>query len=367
MLALFRAYPALEARLPRVALADLPTPVQRLERFGEAVGHDAVYVKRDDVSGKLYGGNKVRKLEFLLGHARDIGAGEVMTFGCVGSNHATATAIYANDLGMKSISMLLPQPNAHTVRQNLLMSYCSGAELHAYANSRSLKAGVAYQLARHRLRTGKTPVIIPAGGSSPLGAIGFVNAGFELKEQVDAGLLPEPHLVYVAAGTTGTAVGLMIGFRAAGLASRVVMVRVTGEEFVNAPRTLALLHDTVALLRDRDPSFPALAFDASDILMRHDCYGEQYALYTEASVAATRLLRETESVKLEGTYTGKALAALILDARSGALRDRTALFWNTYNARDVSSAIAGVDYRVLPRACHRYFEDDVQPLDRDGT
>jgi len=364
VIALFRAFPRLELALPRVALADLPTPVQKLERLGEVMGHPELYIKRDDLSGKAYGGNKVRKLEFLLGEALRKGAKEVMTFGCAGSNHATATAIYAQHLGLRSISMLLPQPNARSVRRNLLMSYRHGAELHVYDDRRKLSRGVARELLRHALRTGKVPYVIPPGGSSPLGAVGYVNAAFELAEQIARGQLPEPDVLYVAAGTTGTSVGLMVGLKAAGLKTLVALIRVTGEQFVNIPKTLELLSRTGTLLHQADTLFPALPFRAADIVLRHDFYGQEYALYTEQSVDAMRLLKRIEGISLEGTYTGKACAALIHDVRQASLGDKVVLFWNTYNSRDFSDLIAGMDYHDLPQACHRYFEEDVQPLDR---
>lgn len=365
MRTLFKYFPRLEETLPHVVLADLPTPVERLTRFGEAVGAGSLYIKRDDLSAARYGGNKVRKLEFLLGDALRRGAREVMTFGCAGSNHATATALYARQLGLRGISMLLPQPNARSVRRNLLLSYRNGAEIHVYKNMRSLEAGVILQHVRHVLATGKRPYFIPPGGSSPLGAVGYVNAAFELRDQMESGLIPEPDAIYVAAGTSGTAVGLMLGLRAAGLRTEVVAVRVTDESFVNVPRIMRLLEKTNALLHQTDPSFPMLRFSEADIILRHDCYGEQYALYTNESVEAMRLMKDTQGILLEGTYTGKACAALISDARRGLLQEKTALFWNTYNSRDLAPEIANVDYHNLPKACHRYFEEEVQLLDRE--
>jgi D-cysteine desulfhydrase len=185
---LFKTYPQLEARLPYISLGEFPTPVQKLERLGAELGISQLYMKRDDLSGKVYGGNKPRKLEFILGKALRSGAREVIAFGGAGSNHALATAIYSQQLGVKSISILALQPNAHYVRRNLLMSYKCGAELHLCgAELHSpifmplVYLATTYQLLMHKLRTGHLPQIIPPGGSSPLGAIGFVNAAFELK------------------------------------------------------------------------------------------------------------------------------------------------------------------------------------------
>ena len=359
-LALFDRYPRLKETLPHVSLAELPTPVERIE----ALDLPQLYVKRDDLSGSVYGGNKLRKLEFLLGDALAQGAKEVLTFGCAGSNHATATALYAQKVGLRSINMLLPQPNAHSVRRNLLLSAAYGAELHFYPSSKVVPIGVYAQMLEHRRHQGARPVIIPAGGSSPLGTLGYVNAAFELARQVEAGDLPEPSRIYVAAGTLGTSAGLIVGLKAAGLQTVVHAVRVTDERFVNRDRLMNLCRETAEFLRTADAEFPQIEIRESDCLIRHECFGEHYALYTPQSVEAVHLFEDAAHIKLEGTYTGKAAAMLIADAHAGHIQHAPVLFWNTYNSRDVSPLIQDIDYHQLPHHFHRYFEEDVQPLDR---
>lgn len=361
---LFEHYPLLRDRLPYVPLGDFPTPVQKLDRLGQDIGANHLYMKRDDLSGKVYGGNKTRKLEFLLGGALRARAKEVLTFGFAGSNHCLATAVYAQQVGLRSISMLMPQPNAHYVGRNLLMSHHCQAELHQHPNIPVVALGTIYQFLRHVLKRGRFPQFIPPGGSSPLGAIGLVNAAFELKEQIEKGELPEPDHICVAAGTTGTAVGLMLGLRAANLTSQVVSVRVADVAFVNAGRMAKLFRQANLLLHSLDPSFPKFEFSEADIDLRHGFFGKQYALFTEEGMEAVNRVERCEGIKLEGTYTGKAFAGLIDEVRKQGLRDAVLLFWNTYNSRDFSDAIATVDYHRLPRCFHRYFEEEVQPLDR---
>ncbi len=353
-------------------LGEFPTPVQKLERLGTELGCGQLYMKRDDLSGRVYGGNKPRKLEFTLGDALRSKAKEVITFGGAGSNHALATAIYARQLGLRSISMLMPQPNAHYVRRNLLMSYCCGAELHSCGaglesvrNKPLVYAAAIYQFLRHRLKEDRLPYFIPPGGSSPLGVIGFVNAALELKKQIMSGGVPEPDCIYVACGTTGTGAGLMLGIRAAGLNSRVVSVRTSTGRFVNAGAMIKLINQTNALLCALDASFPRFKFSEMDVDIRHDYFGRQYALFTDEGMEAVSLMREREGIRLDGTYTGKTLAALRHDADSGSLQDKVVLFWNTLNSRDFSDAISSIDYHSLPRDFHRYFEEEVQPLDRE--
>ena len=363
MIPLFEHYPKLSKNIPYVSLGKFPTPIERMDALGKELGLGNLYVKRDDKSGDLYGGNKVRKLEFILGDA--IRSKALLTFGYAGSNHTLATSIYAKKLGLQSIPMLLPQPNAHYIRRNLLMSHCCGAELHHYPNVSALYFGCAYQLLRHRLSDKSFPRMIPPGGSTPIGTLGFVNAAFELYEQIKKGTISEPDRIYFPLGTVGTAAGLTLGAKALGLKTRVVSVRVTPTKYANAKRMLKLIRKTNSLLCKADFSFPKLLFSDSDLEIRQDHFGKQYALFTEEGVAAIKLMKETEGIKLDGTYTGKTLASLITDAKREDLKDKVILFWNTYNSVDFSDAIKKVDYRELPRGLHRYFEEEVQVLDRD--
>lgn len=357
--ALFRSFPAMRDALPRVALAELPTPLEKLA----GIDADRVYVKRDDQSAPCYGGNKVRKLELLLGRAQADGVKTVVTFGAAGSNHALATAIFARRLGMDCVSMLVPQVNARSVRRNLLMAMKSGAELHHCAGRRGVALGLLRVQIARCLRDGRPPMIIPPGGSSALGAAAFVNAAFELKEQVDAGILPPPDCIYAASGTMGTVVGLLLGVCAAGLPARIIAVRVTGPPYTSPEKARKLFAETNALLCTADPTFPRIPFPVDQFELRDNFLGPGYAVYTPESVAAVQRARDCAGLRLEGTYTGKAFAALLADAAAGRLRDRTALFWNTYNGRDLNPEVEGLDYRALPKAFHRYFEEPVQPLD----
>jgi hypothetical protein len=142
-------------------------------------------------------------------------------------------------------------------------------------------------------------------------------------------------------------------------------VRVTSRNFVNEKAMIKLIDRTNSLLCSLDSSFPRLEFSEQDIDIRHRFFGEQYALFTREGMETVERMKASEGIKLEGTYTGKALSAVIEDAKNGDLRDKVVLFWNTLNSRDFSDVIATVDYHQLPRGFHRYFEEEVQPLDRN--
>ncbi|MDI6737620.1 MAG: pyridoxal-phosphate dependent enzyme [Nanoarchaeota archaeon] len=352
---LFIRYPALKEKLPYISLGSFPTPVSRLENLGIALGIENLYVKQDGLSGP-YGGNKVRKLEFLLAKAMQDNAKAVMTFGFAGSNHAAATAVYAKRLGLDCISILLQQPNAQYVRDNLLVAKHFNAELHHFGNILNAILGSLYLRAKHKLE-GKSVEIIPPGGSSPLGTIGYVNASFELCEQISLGA-PRPDKIYVALGSMGTVAGIILGLKAAGLDSKVVAVDVAGKRFANSKKLKSLIDRTCCFLHSLDSTFPLVNISQDELCVRHEFMGEGYAHFTQAGMDAVRLMRETEGINLDGTYTGKTLSAIVNDAPS--LEGKHILFWNTYNSMSISGIISGADYHSLPKAFYQYFENRVQ-------
>ncbi len=353
-------HPTLATALPRLDIAKLPTPVMALD-LGD--GPAGVWIKRDDLSGCEYGGNKVRKLEYLLGDALARGARKTMTFGTAGSNHALATGIYAQAAGLQGISMLTPQTNARYVARNLLRGLRAGIEFHAYADDRAALRAVPWVRLRHRRIDGVAPIIVAGGGSSALGTVGFVNAGFELRAQIDAGILPEPDLIYVALGTMGTAVGLALGLRVAGLASRLVCVRVVHRHIANPERFKLLSAACLAQLRQACKTFPDLPLDELAVEFRDEFFGGKYARFTPEGMAAIQRAAQAGSPPLEGTYTGKAFAALLHDLEAGRLAGQQVLFWNTYNSRPFPEDLLQQDISALPEALKGYFERPVQALD----
>jgi len=353
---LARRWPRL-AELPYVSIAELPTPLDDvgvddgpLAASRPAADPDfqlpALLVKRDDLTSAVYGGNKVRKLEFLLGDAIARGAKSVMTFGAYGSNHALATAVHGSALGLDVHVVLSPQAPTSNGRDSVLSHAGIGTSLHViddYAQAGRFAVGLR---ARLRERDGVEPYVIPAGGSSPVGAVGYVNAAVELAEQVDSAVksahergqtepasrdVTGPDVIYVAAGTLGTAVGLAIGLAATGSPTRVEAVRVTPEEMANADVARELAEHTIALLKTADPTFPRLTFEDLAIRLRDDQYGDGYAMPTQGAQEALRLA-EHAGLHLETTYTAKALSAFVADSRAGLLRDEHVLFWDTYSS-----------------------------------
>ena len=354
-LALERLVPELAGRIARIALTTLPTPVQRLERLGRAHRIERLWMKRDDQSCALYGGNKPRKLEFLLADARARGRRSVMTFGGIGTHHGLATTICARAAGLRTILVLLPQPVTESVRRCLSLDHAYGAEMRLARTLPGVVATALLRWARGLLR-GDRPYIIMTGGTSAIGAIGFVNAACELAEQVHAGDLPEPDAIFVPVGSGGTVAGLMLGLRLAGLRSRVVGVLVTDILPPSARSLARLARATLRRLRRAAPTCPEVAVSEADVTLVNGYLGRGYGDPTPRAEATIKLVADLEGIQLDTTYTAKSMAALLDLARQPAYRDRTLLFWNTYSSVDPAAALEQLpDFHELPRAFHKYF------------
>ena len=357
---LFECFPGLSAILPWTELGVLPTPVQDASALAAELGIGSLHIKRDDLSGEVYGGNKVRKLEFLLGDVLSAGAREVLTFGAAGSNHALATAIYAHSLGMRAHLYLMPQPNARYVARNLRAAVGVGAVLHFAEDATAAQLAARDYVSQAQQQRGETPYVIPFGGTSPLSTAGDADAGLELAEQIERGELPVPDVVYVAFGSMGTAAGVALGLALAGVRAEVRAVRVVPAEVSPLAQWELLLSDTRALLVLGGATLSDGALDGVRIVEGY--LGDGYARFTPQGVEAVQLASQFANLTLEGTYTGKTMSALVADARRGELAGRNVVFWNTYNSRDLAP-LTGTDDLQLPAGLDMYLRTEVQPLD----
>lgn len=348
---LFQRLPSLRGKIPWTPLAPLRTPVERLKNLEKELGLDSLWVKRDDLSSPLYGGNKVRKLEFILAHVREKGYRKVVAIGGIGSNHCVANGIFCRELGLEPVAALVDQPLNGHVRENLLLDLHLGSEI-LYAHG---TAGVAAKILGAALRDRSTYVMMP-GGSTPLGTLGFVNAALELKEQVDRGEMPEPDHIFVASGSAGTAAGLAAGACLAGLRSRIHAVQVSFPVFGGVEALQRTARWSWRLMARHEKGLPRLGLDR--LIPERGYYGGLYGRTTPEGLAAVKLMDEAEGIHLETTYTGKTFAGLcgFARARREQLRGKTLLYWHTYNGRDFSDVLAGMNYRDLPRSLHRVFE-----------
>jgi 1-aminocyclopropane-1-carboxylate deaminase/D-cysteine desulfhydrase-like pyridoxal-dependent ACC family enzyme len=343
-------FPGLDPGLPRVRLASLPTPVRecRIDVNGK---RSTAWIKADDCTSAIYGGNKVRKLEYLFGSIGARTIDRVATYGTVASNHAIATAIFARQLGYATTCFLAHQTKTALARAALNMHVRTGSEIVVFGGGRATRIAAQRQYLWHR-----RAAVIPAGGSSWIGTAGFVNAGLELADQVDAGVLPAPDRIYIASGTLGSAAGLAIGLAIAGLDARVDAVRVSHPSICNEALLERLMRKTCLMLNRIDDAFPVAAWRRARITLRHEFFGPGYAKGTTETDAAIRIAKEC-GLSLETTYTGKAMAALLDDRAGCADRGERQLFWNTYHSQplpvryDVAEAPS-----ALPGPFRSYFD-----------
>lgn len=340
--ALLAAYPALVGSLPWIDLGGLPTTVTHAQNLGRHLGIPGLYIKRDDEAGVEYGGSKARKLEHILAHVQAQGKTSVLTFGGLASNHALATAVHAHRLGLGCSLLLQRQHQTERLTEHLLAEHRLGC---------SLRMGPTDSQDELIASMAERPYVIPTGGSSPIGNVGYVNAGFELARQCRDENIPVPDVIYIAAGTTGAAAGLFIGLCVSGLPSRLVAVRTSGRGVANMRRVRRELEGTSQYLEGL--GFPEIELDMDRFSLEHGFCGSGYAVPSQEGSRAAELTQRHEGIELDPTYTAKAMAALM--ANAGQLRDQTVMFWNTYDPREVSGG--DTEPTELPRAFQRYFRE----------
>jgi 1-aminocyclopropane-1-carboxylate deaminase/D-cysteine desulfhydrase-like pyridoxal-dependent ACC family enzyme len=321
---LFRALPGLEGRVPWVELGEWPTPVTRM-RLPEASGGE-LWVKRDDLSSPQYGGNKVRKLEYLLAEACATGAGRLITTGVVGSHHCLATAVHGRRLGLPTSLVVFPQPMTHHAREMAELNLAWADEVRhcsTFATQPFVEAALRWRRRQER------PYVIPGGGSSALGSLGHVGAALELAEQVRAGQMPRPATIAVAAGTLGTVAGLAIGVALTDVADRILAVRIVPSTIGNVWVLSRLVEGALRLLADAGATVP----DARAVVDRVDLSGEYvgagYGHATEAGGRATEWFA-SQDLPLDPSYTAKTAAAVLDRVASGS--DAPVLYWHTLSA-----------------------------------
>jgi len=347
---LVNAYPKLAGKLRKRSFASLPTPISHHE-IKLPSGKRHLSVKHDDQTSNIYGGNKVRKLEYILQRARDRGAERIATFGAVGSNHALATAIFAREFGFDCTCFLAHQKRTPNIARTLNMHLELGTELVRYGGSID-----RLELFRRYLQNRRTWVI-PLGGTCWLGAVGFVNAGLELAAQIDSGELEAPDRIYIANGTMGSVAGLAIGIAIAGLPIEIHAVRVADNQFAKREVLDRLMNKTTTLLNRLDPSIPLEAATRTRVIWRDDFYAGGYAAVDDATTYAVEYARDNLGLALDATYTGKAMAALLHDLDVSNDGGESALFWNTYNSRPLPSIDSdGLSLQDLPEQFRRYYE-----------
>lgn len=325
----------------RLSLARLPTPVERVP--GLDVGGAEVWVKRDDASSELYGGGKVRKLEWVLANPPFSGDGPILSVGGVGSHHLLALALFLREQGRPLHALTFTQTLTPHVRQNLAVLVSTGTRLWNVASRARLPlAWLAYHGWRRPERKG---VSMPAGASTDYGCLGFVEAGLELAAQVDAGLLPMPRTIFITAGSAGASAGLALGLGLAGRAVRLHLVSSVERWAFNGlmyRRMLGMAHR--AMVRHGLASEHA-AGGAAGLLRRAGVtwsidWSQVGGGYGVPTLAATRAMEDAavQGLRLETTYTAKCVAGMRRALTQHPV-DGPVLFWNTHASNDLRAHV----------------------------
>ena len=342
---LFKLFPGLYGKIPWLPIGIFPTPV---EEFRAPIGmyEGRLFVKRDDLSSPLYGGNKVRKLEHLLAEAALGNNKTIVTIGGIGSNHALATALHSQAMGFNVELSLFEQPVTSYVMDNLLGFLAAGAKLQ-YGDNILEGFRNARKAFKTRKNNNEAPYFIISGGTCRLGNIGYVTAALELAEQIRNGLIPEPDRIFVPVGTCGTAAGLIAGLKIAGLRTKVMGVRVLDSFPANSFMIRYYAQNVANYLHKNDPLVPEVSIKENDFELLTDYIGNGYGFPTLAGKRAIKWA--TPRLKLETTYSGKALAAC-LDYCITKGKRQTILFWNTYNSSHFPKAdsLDGIPEQLFP-------------------
>lgn len=324
------------ARFPRRFLAHLPTPLEKLERLSKELGGPEIWIKRDDCTGLSTGGNKTRKLEFLMAEAELQGADIVITQGATQSNHARQTAAFAAKMGMGCHVLLEDRTGSNNANYNhngnVLLDHLHGATTEKCAGGLDMNAEMEAVAERMRA-AGKKVYTIPGGGSNPTGALGYVNCAFELVGQANDRGLKIDHIVH-ATGSAGTQAGLIVGLKGLNAQIPLLGVGVRAPKDVQEGNVYKLACATAEKL-----GCPGLVM-RDDVIANTDYVGKGYGIPTESGLEAIRMFAELESILLDPVYSAKGAAGLINLIRKGRFKkDERVVFLHTGG----SAALFGYD------------------------
>ncbi|MEM7195968.1 MAG: D-cysteine desulfhydrase [Pseudomonadota bacterium] len=303
------------SRFPRVHLAHLPTPLEHLPNLSKALGGPEIYIKRDDCTGLGTGGNKTRKLEFLIAEAVNAGADTVITQGAVQSNHARQTAAAAVKFGMKC-EILLENRTESTQRDylksgNVFLDRLFGANVTHFPKDTDMNA--AMEARADELKAGgKLPYIVPGGGSNAIGALGYVNCAIETLTQANNQGLKIDHFV-TATGSTGTQAGLVVGLEATHSGIPLTGISVRAEKEAQEENVYKLAAETAEHM-----GIPGVV-SRDKVIADSNYVGGGYGVPTDSMIEAVTLMARHEAILMDPVYSGKGLAGLIDYIRDGRI------------------------------------------------
>jgi D-cysteine desulfhydrase len=312
--------------LARFSLAQLPTPIEELKSLSRELGGPQLLIKRDDQTGLALGGNKTRKLEFLVGHALEQGADTLVTAGAAQSNHCRQTAAAAAKAGLRC-ELLLNGPKPELPNGNVLLDELLGALIHWIQPSERVTK--LRELPDQIRQKGRKPYLIPVGGSNGVGAAGYVLAMIELAEQLDEINRRVEHIVF-ASSSGGTQAGIVLGAKVTGFTGQLHGVSIDKGDRDGATYEHELTD--IANAAAQYIAFDA-QFTANDFNVLYNYLGGGYGIVSDLEREAIRLLASREGIVLDPVYTGRAMGALLDLIRKKTFQpNETVLFWHTGGA-----------------------------------
>lgn len=301
------------ARFPRRFIAHLPTPLERMDRLTEELRGPEIWIKRDDCTGLSTGGNKTRKLEFLMAEAELEGADMVITQGAIQSNHARQTAAFAAKIGMDCHILLEDRTGSNDTNYNhsgnVLLDHLHGATTEKRAGGTDMQAEMEKTAARMRA-DGRKVYIIPGGGSNPTGALGYVNCAFEMLSQVNSSGTKIDHIV-TATGSAGTQAGLIVGLKA--MNAQIPLLGIG----VRAPKEAQEANVFKLACATADKLGCSGVVQREDVVANTDYVGEGYGIPTQSGMEAIQMFAELDSILLDPVYSAKGAAGFIDLIRKG--------------------------------------------------
>jgi D-cysteine desulfhydrase family pyridoxal phosphate-dependent enzyme len=302
--------------IPRIRIAHLPTPVEPMQRLSRFLHGPRLWVKRDDLTGLALGGNKTRKLEFVLAEAQANGARTLVTTGAAQSNHCRQTAAVAARIGLKCILVLSGEPGEHP-EGNLLIDRLLGAEI--VWSTLEEREKTLQETFIASWEAGERPFLIPLGASTAVGALGYAYAFDELLNQE-----VNPDWIITASSSAGTQAGLVLGARRAGWNKKILGISIDHSEGELQSRVADLAAEASDRFGEKLPFAPA------EILVNDNYLGAGYGIIGDPEIEAVRIFAETEGILLDPVYTARAAAGMIDLIRRGLFKEHeNILFWHT--------------------------------------
>ncbi len=351
-LLLFNEFPGFN-RLPWMRIGRFPTPLKRLRALEREIGYGQLWMKREDLCDHQFGGNKVRKAEFILADLLSKGKDKIITAGGFGSNYVLAMSIYGRRYGITNHAILFPQPFTRLTARNLALNNYFGTRMYYCPSPLLAPAYVLDRFFAYGGISSRSKVAIgPPGGSSPLSSLGYIDAMLEIYHQVNKGMMPVPDYIYVPLGSNGTYAALLLGVKILGLPTKVIGVRIIDYAVGNRLSVWLLIQGILRLFKQHGHPLPPKIVTMRDILILHRYIGKGYGCYTDGCIETMRRVKRAEGIQLEGVYTAKAFHGMldfIAKNYHSIQEGKVHLFVNSFNSVDLTScALEGYDADALP-------------------